>query len=858
MNKRIVIAAGVVVAAAATVLPQAIGQAEEPARRVIEVGDSEQLAAAMSEAKAGDRIELADGEYEIDGMSGRQGTEAEPITVVAANPGEAVISEGQLEVEDSSYVTFEGLKWTNGDSLKLTGSNNVRLTRNVFRLTEEESLKWVIIQGANSHHNRIDHNDFGDKNQLGNFITIDGTETKQSQYDRIDHNHFHDIGPRADNEMEAIRVGQSAISESDGHTVIEDNLFENCDGDPEIVSVKSNENIVRYNTFRGSQGALVQRHGDRGQFYGNFFLGEGKEGTGGIRLYGKDHRIFNNYFEGLTGTGYDAALQIDGGDVDTDGSLDSHFRVYRATVVHNTFVGNVSNIEVGANYEHAPADSIVADNVITGDQGKLVNELKRPENHSYAGNIAWPTGSATVGVDVSEAEIAEVDPLLAKDGSLYRVGDGSPAVDAGTGEYDFVGDDMDGQARETPDIGADERSTADVTRHPLTPADVGPEAPAQGETMGAKSSRQGQVHVLPGHLIGSEYEPDEFYLRQGDGDWELTFTPGWQGEGFAEEVRGTLPNLRSANAVFDDESGRITDHDPDFTARSNTEEFIANLDEYRSHGFLATDINLQGGNPGYSGAQNPAFTEDGSLRQEWMDRLGTVIEAHAERGMVVVLGYFYFGQDDVLADDAAIRQATVNVTDWLIDNDYRNVVIEIANEHNDDDYPALIRSDAGMAELIGLAQSRFDDAGFRLAVSASRWGDGSWPSGETAEAADLALIHCNGRNARECADAAAGHQDDYDYPIVLNETNNTQGTYDDDTLAADEESLDAMVPTGASWGYMLNQWNQYATCVYDEGCGSSGFDWALGPQPGPNGDGAPLLRNYAHGVFDHLESVVFT
>ncbi|HZE38462.1 MAG TPA: polysaccharide lyase 6 family protein [Stackebrandtia sp.] len=480
MKRFTIAAAGAALVLVAGVwLPQAIGHADEQTpRRTVNVGSSDELAGAMSDAKPGDRIVVADGDYEIDGMSGKHGTADEPITVVAEHRGKAVINEGQLEVEKSSYVTFEGLKWTNGDTLKLTSSDHVRLTRNVFRLTEEESLKWVLIQGADSHDNRIDHNDFGDKHQLGNFITVDGTETEQSQHDRIDHNHFHDIGPRAENEMEAVRVGQSAISKSSGFTLVEDNLFENCDGDPEIVSVKSNDNVVRYNTFRTSQGVLSQRHGNRGEFYGNFFLGDGKEGTGGIRVYGQDHKIFDNYFQGLTGSGYDAALQLDGGDVDTSGSLDSHFRVYRATVVNNTFVDNVSNIEIGANYKYAPVDSVIADNVVTGGKGKLFNELKQPENLTYAGNIAWPTGSATVGVDAPDGAITVADPLLKNDDALYRIVEGSPAIDAGSGKYDFVTDDMDGQARAgKPDVGADELSTADITRRPLTAKDVGPDAP---------------------------------------------------------------------------------------------------------------------------------------------------------------------------------------------------------------------------------------------------------------------------------------------------------------------------------------------------------------------------------------------
>ena len=195
--------------------------------------------------------------------------------------------------------------------------NNIRITRNTFRLIETESLKWVIIGGvwndpnAVSHHNRIDHNLFENKSFAGNYITVDGSGDpvyQSSQYDLIDYNHFRNIGPRIVNEMETIRVGWSELSRSSGYTTIEYNLFENCDGDPEIISVKTCDNIVRYNTFMSSQGTLCLRHGDRTIVNGNYFFGEGKDGTGGIRFYGDDHKIYNNYFEGLTGTIWDAAL----------------------------------------------------------------------------------------------------------------------------------------------------------------------------------------------------------------------------------------------------------------------------------------------------------------------------------------------------------------------------------------------------------------------------------------------------------------------------------------------------------------------------------------------------------------------
>ncbi|MGW0828828.1 choice-of-anchor Q domain-containing protein [Streptomyces sp. NPDC002845] len=115
--------------------------------------------------------------------------------------------------------------------------------------------------------------------------------------------------------------------------------------------------------------------------------------------------------------------------------------------------------------------------MVTGNQGKLFNELMAPVDMTYAGNIAWPTGSATVGVTAPSDAVRTIDPLLAPDGPVHRIGAGSPAIDTGTDGYAFVTDDMDGQARiGVVDVGADERSSSAVTRAPLSATDVGPSA----------------------------------------------------------------------------------------------------------------------------------------------------------------------------------------------------------------------------------------------------------------------------------------------------------------------------------------------------------------------------------------------
>lgn len=148
-----------------------------------------------------------------------------------------------MMVKRSAYVTVSGLTCRSGAStmLKLDSSHNVRVTRTAFDRGSagEGSSKWLYIGGEGSHHNRVDHSTFQNKSDPGNYLTLDGSETQVNRYDRIDHNRFARIGPRVQNEKEAVRLGWSQISTSQGFTVFEDNLLEECDGDPEIVSVKA-------------------------------------------------------------------------------------------------------------------------------------------------------------------------------------------------------------------------------------------------------------------------------------------------------------------------------------------------------------------------------------------------------------------------------------------------------------------------------------------------------------------------------------------------------------------------------------------------------------------------------------------
>lgn len=482
------------------VLPayQALG---EPIR----VGSAADARAALLVAKPGQIIRFDDGAYDLGEIRiSVEASSQSPLRIQAANLGQArFVGKSGLSFVKCSHVTLEGFVFESddGSAVQIVGSHDVRVTRNHFKLkqppgasrtsaAQDARSHWVQIEGldegaVNSHHNRIDHNLFEDKHTMGNFISVGGLRAphfQSSQHDRIDHNHFRFIGPRVPNGMEAIRAGYSWLSLSDGYTIIENNLFEECDGDPEVVSIKNCRSIVRNNTFRRNEGGLCLRHGNGTEVSGNFFFGEGKRGSLGVRPYGDDHHIYNNYFEGLKGP----ALQLVGGNRDYgSGELEDrellkrHFRPRRLVVAFNTVVDCDVPAVIGStgNWNLPIHDLTFANNLLVGGKEKSINVVTLPEPMKWLGNVVSPSAGGKPGVEVAEAQVRVMQVRTTRDGEIQRVHSPAGIVDAAACDFPKITSDIDGQQRSGKlDVGADEQSSEPVVNRPLRPADVGPSA----------------------------------------------------------------------------------------------------------------------------------------------------------------------------------------------------------------------------------------------------------------------------------------------------------------------------------------------------------------------------------------------
>ena len=275
-------------------------------------------------------------------------------------------------------------------------------------------------------------------------------------------------------------------------------------------------------------------------------------------------------------------------------------------------------------------------------------------------------------------------------------------------------------------------------------------------------------------------------------------------------AEGLLVNVRMVNAVFEDAGKAGEDFLPEhFDPEENTNRFIAQISDYYAHGVRAFTISLQGGLPGYEGAVNSAFNADGSLRETYLGRVTRVIRAADEYGVVVILSCFYQRQHShqyALDGKDAIRNAVENVAQWIVHQEFRNVVLEISNEFGHGGYNRWkdgewVRSVDGQVELVRHAKTIAPD----LLVSTSGMGGGSFPQ-PLAEAADFLLIHFNGTPINLIPERIREARN-YGKPVVCNEDNKIG------RMGA--EAARVSIKSGAGWGFMHIKKNQSAPFGFD-------------------------------------------
>jgi len=416
--------------------------------------------------QGGDVVVMLNGDWKKQSVefAGR-GTAGRPITLRPETPGKAMLLDGSTLAVDGEHLIVSGLAFGAGESDR----SAVELRGAYCRLTETSIVDgnykfFVHVRGTS---NRVDHCYLAGKTSVHPTLQVE-VEGKPN-YHRLDHNYFGPRPPLRRNGGETIRVGYSHQSMTNSATLVEYNLFERCDGENEIISNKSCENVYRFNTFRDCAGMFTLRHGNRCRVESNFFFGNGKRGSGGIRVIGEDHVVINNYIEGVQEGGFWITSGI------VDSPLNGYFQARNCLIAFNTFVdspGPALDLDAGIGRSRRtllPENITVANNLLCPTDGHVLNG-DEGKGFKWLANVA----STPAATNDTKLRVINLKLARAEDG-LLRPASASLMRKAAEGDFPAITFDIDGQPRTGRyDIGCDQFSTEPRTNRPLTPADVGP------------------------------------------------------------------------------------------------------------------------------------------------------------------------------------------------------------------------------------------------------------------------------------------------------------------------------------------------------------------------------------------------
>lgn len=402
----------------------------------------------------GDTITLAKGVWkDCKFVFHGEGTESKPITLTVEEYGKTTI-EGVSNLKMyGNHLVVDGLIFTNGysateqliefrkGSSQTTNNSTLKncVIDNYNRADVTEKDAWVNLWGRN---NKVEHCYFGTKTNLGVIMIIwPNGEGHNKNYHQVTRNYFAGRPDLGVNGAETIRIGTSDYSKEISGTIIKGNYFEYCNGETEMISIKSCENRITENTFFECEGSVTLRHGNRNEISGNYFIGNKKANTGGVRVINAGHKIFNNYFYGCKGTTYRAPLNIMKGIPDSPDN--GYHQVKDVEICFNTWVDCDLPWQLSygkdANQTLLPVNTKIANNIVYCPKvSTLIKAYDNIDGITFENNIAQGskgfesrTGfvSGTINVDNNE-------------GYPFAVSETK-----GTSAFSYVSTDIDGRKR---------------------------------------------------------------------------------------------------------------------------------------------------------------------------------------------------------------------------------------------------------------------------------------------------------------------------------------------------------------------------------------------------------------------------
>jgi len=544
--------------------------AQANAQTRYDVASTTEFYAAHDQATPGDSIVWAPGNY----SNIRLDIDTDGLIITAEQYGTVLFSGVSRVVINADDVTFSGFQYIGGyignlDVIRVYGSDILITHVNIQNYT---SHKYLVVY-AESRNTTISHCNFENRINLDDKNILSILVDEEPGYHKIQYCSFKNFeGIGLDEGIEPIRIGVSTQGNLDSRTLVEYCYFTRCNGDGEIISHKSRQNVYRYNTFENNPvSELVLRHGDEGIIYGNFFLNN----MGGIRVReGSDHFIFNNYFEGLDRRSI--YLMNDPSDP-----------LSNIGIYHNTFIHS-EELRLGGFGSNPPTDVVFANNVFTNPTGKLVDEDTGTE--TWIGNISF----GNLGIDVPSTGISDMDPKFQENvEGFFQPEVTSPVIASASNGYPTI--------PLYPGMDYDHEILFDLmkTSRPAFQVDKAIGASEFSSTVNVKPHVD-EMNTGPSYLFDNVIDyltanASQFYVGEEEEsktlvissnlDWEVMSSAGWISTDLSSGAGNSQLNIMiEANPVNQNRSGLLT-----ITAGAE----VVNIEIFQDAGETVSTIDYQ-------------------------------------------------------------------------------------------------------------------------------------------------------------------------------------------------------------------------------------------------------------------------
>ena len=438
---------------------------------------------------AGDVIILENGVYNTDERIDfiGNGTSGDPIVFRAESPGGVVFTGGLQMNIGGDYVVVDGFHWQGG-----YGASNFIQFRNGTDYANHSTIqncaidgltvhpddletgtsvkhRWIVLYGT---YNTVINCSFMNKTNAGAIVLAEYQYNSEADPcaivgHTISNNYFYnyekiDTALTNAGDSETIRIGASDEQNVNSSVTVSDNYFVEADGENEIITNKSKNNIFVNNTFRRCRGSLVLRHGSNATVDGNYFLGEDVDGTGGIRITDSNHEITNNYIQDcitvLSQAKWNNGITfIGGGDNNavactSTNTTNGYQKSENINLSNNTIINTNAPLFYNTDKGSTDPTGTVSNNLIyfaTADPN-LSNVISGDTPTSYAnmGTTLTYTGNVYTGTILGQTNTGfseETGIMATADGEIFTFsGTGSAGKGADMSTYEPTTDDMVG------------------------------------------------------------------------------------------------------------------------------------------------------------------------------------------------------------------------------------------------------------------------------------------------------------------------------------------------------------------------------------------------------------------------------